>query len=616
MSLYKLKKHFLSSETKQQYLEELSKIKKFSNERYVALKNYSHIELKNLVVDFGETLAINNINAKFEKGQLITLLGPSGCGKTTTLNAIAGLLTPTSGQIFFMGKDITKKDPKNRNLGLVFQNYALYPHLSVYENIAFPLRNDQNWKRQVTQKTLFNLMKKNSLIFQSNGATKLEIEKYNSLFYTYIDIPEELEFHASEIESELYENLNSLLTKKQMNKVHKTAYLAKISSLYLKYKKDSQGFAKELQNVVQKFEFFDHVPELEQEVNSFIANPDNTKIAIYKKVEKLIKENSKLSAKTLNEKIKDEKNKIKADELFVKLKKTKQKMEFLPEIAKENYHNYQKELIKKYTLKLENLNNDQIKQIQEYEKNILSIPEWINREVLDVAARVEITKNLQKKPTQLSGGQQQRVAIARAIVRKPKILLMDEPLSNLDAKLRLQTRKWIRKIQSELKITTIFVTHDQEEAMSISDSVVCMSEGLIQQVGSPIELYNNPANLFVARFLGMPEMTIFDAEIKDKKLIWNDKILATNIPYKNSLVKIGVRGEHLQESLKKKLIEGKIQSVEYLGKEILASIFVEKIGSMNVFLKNKQKYEIDELVTLDIPQEKIYIFNSEGDRIL
>lgn len=135
---------------------------------------------------------------------------------------------------------------------------------------------------------------------------------------------------------------------------------------------------------------------------------------------------------------------------------------------------------------------------------------------MEVAKRVEITKILQKKPTRLSGGQQQRVSIARAIVKKPDILLMDEPLSNLDAKLRISTRQWIRQIQQSLKITTVFVTHDQEEAMSISDIVICMDFGKVKQIGSPIELYNKPNNLFVAKFLGMPEMGLFPATFEKK----------------------------------------------------------------------------------------------------
>ncbi|WP_373438630.1 ABC transporter ATP-binding protein, partial [Metamycoplasma equirhinis] len=176
---------------------------------------------------------------------------------------------------------------------------------------------------------------------------------------------------------------------------------------------------------------------------------------------------------------------------------------------------------------------------------------------------VEITKNLAKRPTQLSGGQQQRVAIARAIVKKPKILLLDEPLSNLDAKLRISTRKWIRSIQQELGITTVFVTHDQEEAMSISDKIVCMSTAQVQQIGSPMELYLKPKNEFVARFLGMPEMTIFEAKIEDENITYDGKpLIKKPADYKKQKIDIGFRGESLIEA-KDGVFEGEIRIVEY-----------------------------------------------------
>ncbi|SYV90307.1 maltodextrin ABC transporter ATP-binding protein, partial [Metamycoplasma alkalescens] len=122
-----------------------SDIHSFSKERYQAKKSIPAIEVKDLVIDFGESLAVDNVSFIIEKGELVTLLGPSGSGKTTTLNAISGLLRPTSGKIFFSGVDVTKFSPQQRELGLVFQNYALYPHMTVYDNIAFPLLNDKHW---------------------------------------------------------------------------------------------------------------------------------------------------------------------------------------------------------------------------------------------------------------------------------------------------------------------------------------------------------------------------------------------------------------------------------------------------------------------------------------
>ena len=241
-----------------------------------------------------EVVAVSDFTFTIPDGKLIGLLGPSGCGKSTTLYMISGLQKPTGGQIFFGDEDVTELSPENRGVGLVFQNYALYPHMTVKQNIMFPLEN-------------------------LRGADRL--------------------------------------TKEQM-----------IEKAY------------------------------------------------------------------------------------------------------------------------------------------------------EAARLVQIDELMDRKPSELSGGQQQRVAIARALVKLPKVLLLDEPLSNLDARLRLQTREEIRRIQKETGITTIFVTHDQEEAMSISDMIVVMKLGVLQQIGAPQEVYDDPANLFVAKFLGTPPINVFEGYVKGEKL--------------------------------------------------------------------------------------------------
>ena len=250
----------------------------------------------------GEVTAVSDFTFTIPDGKLIGLLGPSGCGKSTTLNLISGLIKPTGGRIFFGRADVTDLPPEHRGIGLVFQNYALYPHLTVRQNITFPLEN--------------------------------------------------------------------------------------------------------------------------------------------------LKGKDKLSKTQMQEK------------------------------------------------------------------------------AMEAAKLVQIDELMDRKPGELSGGQQQRVAIARALVKRPKVLLLDEPLSNLDARLRLATREEIRRIQRETGITTIFVTHDQEEAMSISDQIVVMKDGVVQQIGKPQEVYDNPANLFVAKFLGTPPINVFDANVSNGKLyIGQDAVL-------------------------------------------------------------------------------------------
>ncbi len=273
------------------------------------------IRLENLTKEFKGnknerigTVAVNNLDIVIPDGKLVGLLGPSGCGKSTTLYMLSGLLEPTSGRIWFGDEDVTDLTPEKRGIGLVFQNYALYPHMTVRRNIAFPLEN-----LRVAEETV-----------------------------------------------------------------------------------DEEG------NTVVK------------------------------------------------------KRKLTKDE--------------------------------------------------------------IEMSVREAARLVQIDTLLDRKPNQLSGGQQQRVAIARALVKKPRVLLLDEPLSNLDARLRLETREEIRRLQKNTGITTVFVTHDQEEAMSICDEIVVMKAGLEQQKGAPQNVYDDPKNLFVAQFLGNPPINVFDGQIKDNAL--------------------------------------------------------------------------------------------------
>ena len=245
-----------------------------------------------------ETVAVRDFDFEIPSGELVGLLGPSGCGKSTTLLMLCGLLKPTEGRILFDGEDVTRVPPEERGVGLVFQNYALYPHMTVEENILFPLGN-------------------------LRGKDRLSKEEMKS-------------------------------------------------------------------------------------------------------------------------------------------------------------------------------------------------------RALEAARLVQIDALMERRPKELSGGQQQRVAIARALVKMPRVLLMDEPLSNLDARLRLQTRVEIRRIQRETGITTIFVTHDQEEAMSISDTIVVMEAGVVQQIGRPQDVYDDPHNLFVAKFLGTPPINVFEGSLKGGKVLIGD----------------------------------------------------------------------------------------------
>ncbi len=338
-----------------------------------------------------DVIAVNDFTFEIPDGKLIGLLGPSGCGKSTTLNLISGLLKPTSGKIYFGEEDVTKVPAEHRGIGLVFQNYALYPHLTVRQNILFPLQN-------------------------LKGKDKL--------------------------------------SKEEMNK--------------------------------------------------------------------------------------------KAEE---------------------------------------------------------------------AAGLVQISELMDRKPAELSGGQQQRVAIARALVKMPRVLLLDEPLSNLDARLRLQTREEIRRIQRETGITTIFVTHDQEEAMSISDMIVVMKDGVVQQIGKPQEVYDNPKNLFVAKFLGTPPINVFDASVRGGKLyIGEEGVLeAPGVTDQECYAAIRPEGFVLKE-------EGafgcELKALEVMGRDI--SLVIKNSASQNPALRaiigSDTPVDVTKKqVRFELKPQKVFLFDRETE---
>ena len=350
------------------------------------------VRLQNLTKEFVDkagkvTKAVNDFSIVIPAGKLIGLLGPSGCGKSTTLYMIAGLHKPTAGKIFFGEDDVTNTPPEKRGIGLVFQNYALYPHMTVFQNIMFPLEN--------------------------------------------LKVPKE----------------------------------------------EARARAMEMAELV-------HIGEL-----------------------------------------------------------------------------------------------------------------------------------LDRKPSQLSGGQQQRVAIARALVKKPRVLLLDEPLSNLDARLRLQTREEIKRIQRETGITTIFVTHDQEEAMSISDEIVVMNFGLKQQMDKPQSVYEEPVNLFVAKFLGNPPINTIDAKIKNGQLIIADgTVVERGFDVEDQDVMMGLRPEYLKVSTNGK-IPAVIDIIEHIGRDTMIICDVPYTEQrVRAIVAGDKELEVGQQVKFNYT--KLFVFNKEtGERI-
>ena len=344
------------------------------------------VKIENLTIQFGALTAVNDLSFTVHSGELLCLLGPSGCGKSTVLNAIAGFVTPRQGHIYFDDQDIAGISVEKRNLGMVFQNYSLYPHMNFYENIAFPLQ-------------------------------------------------------------------------------------------------------------VQK------LPKAE-----------------------------------------------------------------------------------------------------------------IKRRVAEMAETTKITDILKRKPGQISGGQQQRVAISRALIKKPPLLLMDEPLSNLDARLRMEMREEIRRIQQDTKITTIFVTHDQEEATSISDQIILLKQGVLQQGGKPYELYVRPSNVFAANFLGTPPINLLQATYRQGKLLLAQGRLALPAQgyTEGGCYIVGIRCEDIRLCHPEQAAAVlQVDFRELLGKEALV---YGKIGGETIrfLVPHDEAQGLEEQVPVSIRLQNVSVFDAHS----
>jgi len=344
------------------------------------------VKFENIVKEFGSTVAVKKISAELPDGHLICLLGPSGCGKSTILNMLCGIIPVTSGNIYFDDKDVTKLPPDQRNIGMVFQNYALYPHMTVFENIRFPL----------------------------------EVQKVSK--------------------------------KERQERINKIAQLVQVSHLLKRY------------------------------------------------------------------------------------------------------------------------------------------------------------------PSELSGGQQQRVAIARALIKNPKLLLMDEPLSNLDARLRLEMREEIRRIQQETGVTTIFVTHDQEEAMSISDSILLMKDGELIQKGLCQDLYKEPECRFVAEFLGNPPINQIKLEINQiKDILQNVNPTLDLASTTEEQLILEVRPESIISS-ENQPFDADVLSISEMGKEQIITLKIFN-HTVRAIFNNDQEYHTGDKIKVGFKSKGIFVFEENGKRL-
>ncbi len=524
----------------------------------------------------GDFLAVRDFNMEIEDGEFIVFVGPSGCGKSTTLRMIAGLEEITAGDLYIGDRLVNDVEPKDRDIAMVFQNYALYPHMTAGENIGFGLK----MRKVATPKN------------DENGNPALAIDKKkirglkNSLKTVHIDIR-----YAEENDAELVFKYRLCEIKAEYEK------LLKEKNAALDGKSGEQ--AKEI-----LLSFSEREKAIADLVNEVLA------------AQKAVINEIRLRYAGKNEKAEEAGNLAK--ELANKASVN------LGDIRESDIKLALTERKKKLERDLEYYTNTPV-QVYEYRH----IPkEEIEKKVKWASEVLGVTELLDIKPKAMSGGQRQRIALGRAIVREPKVMLLDEPLSNLDAKLRTTMRSEIVKLHNELKTTFIYVTHDQIEAMTMGTRIVVMKLGVIQQIDNPTNLFDFPENKFVAGFIGTPQMNFFDVTIKkngknlDVKYP-NGEIQSYNLANMRTIkpeyldgnehgVTLGIRGENV--TLDEKGISAKLSIKEILGNttQMFVKITPESPDSI-ICVNDRNDYRQGDTVKIFFDEKRIHLFDDETE---
>jgi len=609
-----------------------------------------------------DTVAVKDLDFTVPDGKLVGLLGPSGCGKSTTLYMISGLLKPTSGEVWFGDQEVTNLSPEKRGIGLVFQNYALYPHMTIYKNIEFPLTS---LKVEVPMSTFFDFhltyhyamrpddqlkgilkaiahlasrvgLKKDqaqvvptlvgtdlalaiTLHNASESAHKMFVSEFPCIIKTAA--PEESQEQTSEA---LYDTVfRATINDVRDDEVCDVTLSGRLPENYQSSEMD--GVITKARDFLKTYGHPESVAVMHlHDGHELVARVLNVKVQVLAALEQDY--TTALSFISLNHVVDDiratsfvrevsafmAKEKIRFSDLkiYFDKKQTKLFVEFhkVPKAMTETAIEALKQQLNLSDVEAEtHVAIDHRKLTKEERDDIIH----------ETARLVQVEEYLQRKPSQLSGGQQQRVAIARALVKRPKVLLLDEPLSNLDARLRLQTREEIRRIQQETGITTVFVTHDQEEAMSISDEIVVMKLGEEQQIDSPQKVYNSPKNLFVAQFLGTPPINVFEGRIEKGKIsIGEDCVFETKTAVEDQPLYVAIRPEGLlvNPPAETPSFKAEVQRVQILGRDLYI------VGKNPACLQPAFKAIIqnnDELyhgeIRLGVKAKKFFIFNKKTE---
>ena len=608
-----------------------------------------------------DTIAVKDLNFNVDDGTLVGLLGPSGCGKSTTLYMISGLQTPTSGEVWFGDQEVTNLSPEKRGIGLVFQNYALYPHMTIYKNIEFPLTNLQveiplvtffdftlNYEYQMKKRDVLDgILKSVDSLCKRVGLNKKQFQITSSLEGDNLKLTVLLKNVAPTSKNLFVDNFPKIIDAKLTNVEEvQTSEALFDSTVRATVNKIGEKETIDLTFKSRLGKDFD-LPKMDDTIRAIreaikpIGNPGEIVISRGKRGFDLVARVKSLLHSRLQECFEAISNSVPMEDAryFVSNVINVENQKFVRDFFKK--HNlkitdmklyYDKEHTKIY-FKLHRTSTETAKQVMDELAEQLELSDIVldtaqaiahrkltkeeRRDIVyDTAKLVQVDEYLERKPNQLSGGQQQRVAIARALVKHPRVLLLDEPLSNLDARLRLQTREEIRRIQQETGITSVFVTHDQEEAMSISDKIVVMKLGEMQQMGAPQEVYNSPANLFVAQFLGTPPINVFKGAVKGEKIYVGEDCVGEAKGIKDQEVSVAIRPEGfvLANEKDKGVLHAECEMIQVMGRDIsvVAKNELCTKPTFKAIISADDKVNPGK-VAFKVKPHKVFIFDAETD---
>ena len=587
----------------------------------------------------GGVLAVKNFSMDIQDGEFIVFVGPSGCGKSTTLRMIAGLEDISSGDLYIGGTYVNDVPAKDRNIAMVFQNYALYPHMTAYQNISFGLTlqkvqdpvYEMNEEVAPVLAEIAALKREFALIGKKNSADEKKIDAIEKSKAGYVKSVEALERRINRLKNiGMQHGFVRTLVARAERRIELLKQATEESSAQI-----AGILAGINENKARAAEIKEEIGRKTQSIAGHqLKQIDKKKLA---ELKKSIAYYRRLAASDESIRKKDEKALKKLEEKLAPLQmggELSEEEAFRAEGYRELIRRYREELeiLEQRKLSIEQNIARSEEETEQYSQTPMPVfrsrhytKAEINDKVMRAAEILDIKKLLRRKPREMSGGQRQRIALGRAIVREPKVFLLDEPLSNLDAKLRTSMRSEIVKLHKQLNTTFIYVTHDQVEAMTMGTRIVVMKDGEVQQIDTPVNLFDYPVNTFVAGFIGTPQMNMFDVDMQacgDKlKFTFRDgdelsfekaKVREIREEYLDGRVHrvvMGIRCENLCLAEKGKGFRCVASGIELLGSETNIYTSVEGVN-ITLKLNYRPNVIIGDEIYVGVDERKLYLFDS------